>query len=73
LAKPTGPSPVIGNLINFDNLTPFSTFDPDTYSYLPISQTDVFAQRAACSAVIALRIGFGFSSAGCRAARMAWP
>lgn len=32
LATPTGPSPTLGNLINFDSLTPFSTFNPSTYA-----------------------------------------
>ena len=32
LAVPSGPSLVIGNQINFDNLTPNSTFDPNTYA-----------------------------------------
>jgi PEP-CTERM motif len=32
LATPTGPSPILGNLINFDSLTPFSTFVPSTYT-----------------------------------------
>jgi hypothetical protein len=32
LSKPTGPSPVVGALINFDSLTPFTTFAPGTYA-----------------------------------------
>jgi hypothetical protein len=32
LATPTGPSPKLGSLINFDSLTPFSTFDPNTFA-----------------------------------------
>jgi hypothetical protein len=32
LATPTGPSPTLGNLINFDSLTPFATFNPSTYA-----------------------------------------
>jgi hypothetical protein len=32
LSKPTGPSPTLGNLINFDSLTAFSTFTPSTFA-----------------------------------------
>jgi hypothetical protein len=32
LSKNPGPSPALGNLINFDSLTAFSTFAPSTYA-----------------------------------------
>ncbi len=32
LSMPTGPSPKVGALINFDGLTPFSTFAPGTFA-----------------------------------------
>ncbi len=31
LATPTGPSPTLNTLYNFDSLTPGTTFDPSTY------------------------------------------
>ena len=31
LSTPTGPSPRLANLLNFDGLTPFSTFSPSTF------------------------------------------
>ena len=43
LATPTGPSPNLhGVLINFDNLTPFSTLPSDTASGVTISSPDGF-------------------------------
>lgn len=43
LSKNPGPSPALGNLLNFDTLTAFSTFVPNTYAaqgYSSISSPD---------------------------------